>query len=197
LGTTLREALLEIVRTRHIAPDVPPWERENVIWTTAASLARRREELDTLLKVDIPANSRAIGEAAARGDLSENAEWTAALDQQKLLASRATQMQKELSMARVLTAEALTQDTVGVGSAVTAEDLDSAERRELTFLGPWDADPDAGVYSYMAPIARAFLGRRVGDTVELPGSPERRCRICEVRAAGALTSEQRSSSDET
>ncbi len=188
LGTALREALLEIVRTRRIAPDVPAWERDDVIWVTRRSLKRRREELDRVLKVDIPANSRAIGEAASRGDLSENAEWAAALDQQKLLASRAAQMQKELSMARALTAEGVTPDVVGVGSAVVAEDLDSTERRWLTFLGPWDADHEAGIYSYLAPISKAFMGKKVGEIVELPGSPKRRCRICEVRTADALGS---------
>jgi transcription elongation GreA/GreB family factor len=196
LGTALREALLEIIRSRRIAPDVPPWKREDVVWVTRRSLEKRRQELDNLLRVELPANSRAIGEAAARGDLSENAEWAAALDQQKLLASRATQMQKELSMARVIGGEAVTSGVVGLGTVATVERVGTGERSRLTFLGPWDSDPDHGIYSYLAPFSKAFMGKKTGDVAAPPGSPEQEYRIVAVDIADVAEATESSDSDE-
>ncbi len=190
LGTSLKEALLEIVRTRPIAPDVPPWQRKDVIWVTEPSLDRRREELDHILKVDIPANSRAIGEAASRGDLSENAEWVAALDQQKLLASRATHMQKELAKVKIITREMVTTDEVGVGSTIIVEDVATGEQDRFTFLGPWDSKPDQGIYSYMAPFSRRFLGKKIGGLAEPPGREGRVYRVLEIVVAPQAAPEQ-------
>jgi transcription elongation GreA/GreB family factor len=190
LGTSLKEALLEIVRTRPTAPDVPPWQRKDVIWVTESSLDRRREELAHILKVEIPANSRAIGEAAARGDLSENAEWAAALDQQKLLTSRATQMQKEIAKARVITGEMVTTDEVGVGNAIIVEDVATGEQDRFTFLGSWDTSPDQGIYSYMAPFSRRFLGKKVGGLAEPPGQKGRAYRILEIAVAPQAAAER-------
>lgn len=196
LGTALKEVLLEIIRSRRIAPDVPPWKREDVIWVTRRSLEQRREELEHLLRVEMPANSRAIGEAAARGDLSENAEWAAALDQQKLLASRAAQMQKELMMARVISRETVTPAVVSVGTVATVEDVDSGDQRELVFLGAWDSDPDNSIYSYLAPFSKAFMGKKVGEVADPPGSATGRYRIIGVEIAGSVDAAEGTNSEE-
>ena len=144
---------------------VAPWEDESVIWTTRAALDRRRREYDHLINVKLLENSRAIGEAASRGDLSENAEWTAAVEEQKHLAERAARMDAELAKARVLTPEMCAGDCVTVGVRVRARNLTTGGEDTLTFLGPWDLDIEGNVLSYKAPLSLAFMGRAIGDRV--------------------------------
>jgi transcription elongation factor GreA len=114
-------------------------------------------------------NSEAIGHAAGFGDLSENAEFTAALEQRDFLSRRANDIAAEIGKARVIPIEEITSEFANVGTSVTVREAGGGGQRTLTFLGPWDADLERGVYSYLAPFAKSFLGRRVGETVEARG----------------------------
>jgi len=144
---------------------VEPCFDEKAIWTTREGLEKRQAELHQLETVEALENSRAIGEAAARGDLSENAEWTAAVEEQRLLSERAQRMRKELAMAKVLTAEVIPFGRVGVGSRVRVRIAGEREEQTFTFLGPWDADIARRVFSYKAPLSQAFMGHTAGETV--------------------------------
>jgi len=186
LSDSARIHLVDMIMELHpdlFARELPPWE-EDVIYTTAAGLRKFEKEYDELVHVKIADNSRAIGEAASHGDLSENAEWTAALETRDRLTEKAARMRAELAKARIIAPGMSDSETVTVGSRVKARDLGSGETITLTFLGPWDADPDAGVYSYRAPLSLAFMGKRAGDIVTWSTSEtERRYEILEVEAA--------------
>jgi transcription elongation factor GreA len=160
-----------------------PWE-EDVIWTTDRGLERRRQQLDRIIKEDIPAVAKQIGEAAAFGDLSENAEFTAALEKRDQLTSRAAAMEEDLKRAQVITREMATSGFVNVGCRVRARDLGEDAEETYTFLGPWDTDTENHVLNYDAPLARAFMGKKVGQEVVFgEGADERRWEILAIEPA--------------
>lgn len=142
------------------------WE-EDVIYVSARGLKVREDEYQRIVNVDMVKNSTAIGHAAAFGDLSENAEFTAALEQRDFLSRRANDVGEEIRRARLIPFESIGTDKVNVGTTIRVREAGGAEEQTYTFLGPWDADLERGVYSYLAPFARAFLGKKVGEVVEV------------------------------
>lgn len=154
-------------RIRHVHPamfakHVEMWEDE-FIYTTEAGLKRRQEELYHLVNVKLSEASKAVGTAAADGDLSENFAWTAALAERDRLAGTASRMQAEISKARVITHEIIQTDKVNVGCVVEAKNDATGEVHTFYFFGPWDADHDKGIYSYKASLGLAFMGKKVGE----------------------------------
>jgi transcription elongation factor GreA len=154
------------------------WE-EDVIYTTGRGLHHRQDEFNKIVNVDMVANSTAIGEAAAFGDLSENAEFTSALEKRDFLAARANEIGDELKKARQIPHD-LPTDRVNVGTRVTIRDVESGKEEVLTFLGPWDGNLDQRIYSYKAPFALAFLGKKVGEFTE---DGDRRVEIVAIEKA--------------
>jgi transcription elongation GreA/GreB family factor len=186
LSDHLRRAVLEILGHVHpvpIAKTAPPWE-EDAIYTTQAALAARQKEFEELIHVKLPKNSTAIGEAAARGDISENAEFTAALEERDRLTERANAMQAELVKAKPITHVMAAGETVNIGSRVRARRLSTGQEETLVFLGPWDADAKKGIYYYKAPLPQAFMGKAVGETVVLrTDAGEERWEVLEIKPA--------------
>jgi transcription elongation GreA/GreB family factor len=142
----------------------------DVLWATEAGLNARRMEYEKLVNEDIPRGQQALNEAASHGDLSENAEWTYALEQQDQMTKRAERMESEFSRARVIDEALVPLDKMGIGSRGRFQDLESGETVCYTILGPWEVDPDQGILSYDSPVARKILNRRIGEevTIELP-----------------------------
>jgi transcription elongation factor GreA len=179
-----RERMLAVLREEHyslfLKAKADPWADENVLWATEEAIRRRREELRDLQEVALPANSRAIGAAAQKGDLSENGEWQFAIEEQRRLNSRAAQLQSELAIARALAPHDVPEGSVGIGSRVTLTGPEGEV--ELTILGPWESDAANRVYSYQTPVALSLLGRSVGETVtvKLDGG-ERQCTVARTR----------------
>lgn len=174
MPTELSEPLETACRSRFpdLAPrdDTPFWESNN-IFSTEAGLARRQEEYRVLLEEKIPENSESIGKAAAFGDLSENFEWTAAIEQQRQLTEKAAAMEAELKLARTIEDQELVDQVVSPGMRVRYEE--KGQSKTISILGPWDVGDD--VVSYFAPVAAGMLGAVVGDqaTLDLPeGSVE-------------------------
>ncbi len=188
LTDAVRENLLQLLREKHyklfLEKKVDPWLDETVIYTTKESLELRQAQLKELVEVKAPANSKAIGEAAALGDLSENSEWESAIEEQRRLNGRIIAMQNELNMARVLQPEDVPTDNVGIGSVVLLSRIDNDEEMELTFLGPWESNVEKKIYSYKTPLAQAIIGKAVGDTVMLKtGGSEDPCKIMRIGSA--------------
>ena len=121
------------------------------IWTTKAGLERRSAELKHLRDVKIPANQDAIGRAAAMGDLSENAEWEAAIEEQRNLTNRAQEIEAELRAAELIENAILPESLASPGTKVVYRD--AAGTHEALILGPWDTEGDERVLSYRAPLA--------------------------------------------
>jgi transcription elongation GreA/GreB family factor len=151
-----------------------------VSWT---SLERRRLEYQELVEKKIPANSKEIAIARSYGDLRENHEYKAAKEMQKILMRQKEDLEAALNRARGQDFANAKTDVVGPGTIVVATDLANNQAETFTILGAWDSDPDAGVISYLTPVAMALLNRKVGDEVEfeLHGS-KRRQRIEKIEA---------------
>jgi transcription elongation factor GreA len=177
LNPALRSRLKLMLRAEHpqlFTEQASPWLDESVIYTTAEGRRRIEDQLIHIRDVEIPAVARQIGEAAAHGDLSENSEWTAALEKRDQLASRAATLESELKQARLIDLDTAAADHVTVGTRITVRESGGTRQREFAFLGPWDADPDRGVLYYRAPLALAFMGKQVGATISFGEGEARR-----------------------
>ncbi len=151
----------------HAKPELPFWEKDQ-IFTTREGLRRIKEEYRVIVEEKIPANSKAIGAAAALGDLSENSEWESAMEEQRNLTGRATDMDQQIRSARLIEDQDVPNDRVAPGTKVTVAETASGARTTWRVLGPWDATDDQTV-NYLAPIAQGLLGKGVGETSEIPG----------------------------
>jgi transcription elongation GreA/GreB family factor len=147
------------------------------------SLERRKAEYQELVQKKIPANSREIATARGYGDLSENHEFKAAKEMQKMLMRRKDELETQLTRARGTDFANARIDIVSIGTIVEAMDLGANQPETFTILGAWDSDPDKGVISYLSPVAQSLLNNKVGDEVEfeLHGA-KRRHRIERIEA---------------
>jgi transcription elongation factor GreA len=155
------------------SPEQRPFWAEDKIWTTRAGLEKRDNELREIREKKIPANAEAIAKAASYGDLSENAEWEQAIEEQRQLTSAAAEIERELRLASLLDNATLPDGMVCPGTRVTFLDVKSGESHVVTILGPWDAKDDQTI-SYKAPLAAGMLGKKAGDaaTIELPAGTQ-------------------------
>ena len=138
------------------------------IYATAESLSKKRAELDHLLKVEIPANKKAIQVAREMGDLSENFEYKSARQRDEYLSARVGKLQAELSIVRVLEPGSVDTSAVRVGTKVALSNGDV--RREVIILGPWESAPEHGIYSNQSDVAKALIGHTAGDIVTFMGN---------------------------
>ena len=158
--------------------------QDTSFWVSWESLERRRLEYDELVHKKIPANSKEIAIARSYGDLSENHEYKAAKEMQKILMRRKEELEGQLTRARGTDfALPRAEDAVGIGTIVHATNLATGQSETFTILGAWDSKPEAGVISYLSPIAQSLLGHKPGDEVEfeLEGAKHRH-RIESVQA---------------
>jgi len=134
---------------------------------TADGLKSLEEELKTLKTTERHAVIRAISEAREHGDLSENAEYHAARERQSFIEGRITELEDVISRADVIDVSKLSGDSVRFGATVTLADEDTDEEQTYQIVGVHEADLKAGRISIGSPIARALIGKSVGDTVEV------------------------------
>jgi transcription elongation factor GreA len=134
---------------------------------TAAGFKALEEEIDHLKGVERPAVIHQISEARAHGDLSENAEYHAAKERQAFIEGRVMELEDKLSRAEVIDVSKLSGKTVKFGATVTLEDEDNDNKVKYQIVGDVEADAKKGRISISSPIARALIGKTVGDTVEV------------------------------
>ena len=134
---------------------------------TGAGLAALEAELRHRQAVDRPRIIQQITEARGHGDLSENAEYHAAKEQQSLNEGRIAELEDKISRAEVIDVSKLSGDTVTFGATVTLVDEDTDEKKVWQLVGETEADAKAGRISISSPLARALIGKKVGDTVEV------------------------------
>lgn len=125
----------------------------------------KQEELDHILHVEIPANSKEIGEALALGDLKENAEYIAAKERQTQLSNTASKLQDEIDKAQIFDPTTITTARVSFGTTVTLKNNNTNAEEEYTILGPWESDPENKVISYMSPFGKEILNSKEGETL--------------------------------
>jgi len=148
-------------------PEAPFWE-DDFIYTTQDGLKRIKEEYRVLVDVKIPENSKAIGAAASLGDLSENSEWDAAMEEQRNLTGRAQEMDEQIRSAKLIEDQEIPDDVVAPGQRIKlVQEDDESQTFDYRVLGPWDMTDDNTI-NYMAPMAQGLLGLEVGDVGEMP-----------------------------
>jgi transcription elongation GreA/GreB family factor/transcription elongation factor GreA-like protein len=141
-------------------------KQESHLVVSWESLERRKNEYRELVEKTIPANSREIATARSYGDLSENHEYKAAKEMQKLLMRRKAELEAQLVRARGTDFANPRSDAASIGTIVRAVDLSTNLPEHFTILGAWDSEPEKGIVSYLSPVAQALVGRKVGEEVE-------------------------------
>jgi transcription elongation factor GreA len=125
------------------------------------------EELKHRQQVERQRIIQAISEARSHGDLSEHAEYHAAKESQSLNEGRIAELEDKLSRAEVIDVTKLSGATVKFGATLTLVDEDTDEEKVYQIVGEAEADVKSGKVSITSPIARALIGKKVGDTVEV------------------------------
>lgn len=138
------------------------------IYATDEAFRKKRDELEHLRKVEIPANSKALQVAREMGDLRENFEYKAARQRAEYLAALVGKLQSELSRVRVLNPSDIDTSEVRIGTKVGLSNGD--QQRVVTILGPWESAPEHGVYSNQSEAAKALIGRHSGEIVSFMGN---------------------------
>jgi len=132
---------------------------------TPAGHASMKAHLYKLKNVDRIANSRAIEVARGHGDLSENADYSAAKEEQGLIEAKIRELEAKTALAEVIDPTKLSGSRVKFGATVTIEDAESGESSTYVIVGEHEADIKKGRISIGAPLARAMIGKELNDTV--------------------------------
>ena len=127
--------------------------------------------MDHLVKSERPKAVKAIEEARGHGDLTDNAEYDAARDHQRLLEGKIMEMQTMLGGCQVVDYPRTSPDRVVFGTLVAVEDLSTGVRSSYELVGPYESDTKKGLISVTSPLGRALIGKKEGDQVkvEAPG----------------------------
>lgn len=140
------------------------------VYLTPEGKEKLREELDELVSVKRPALAERLRKAIAQGDLSENANYKAAKEEQSFVEGRIREIEMILQNAEIIRDDD-ESDEVSMGDRVTVIEEGSEEPETFRIVGTAEADPTDGKVSHASPMGRALLGHRVGDvvTVKAPG----------------------------
>ena len=139
--------------------------KEKKTYLTQEGLDELKAELDDLINVQRPKNIIAIKEARALGDLSENADYDAAKNEQAEIEGRIKKIEKMLENAEIISE--VKTDKVSIGSTVAVKYVDDDDTDEYKIVGSQEADPFMSKISNESPIAKAILNKKVGDIVEV------------------------------
>jgi transcription elongation factor GreA len=126
-----------------------------------------KKELENLKRVERPQNLKAIEEARAHGDLSENAEFAAAKDRQGFIEGRIGELGFKLANSDIINPDTLSKDKAVFGHRVLLENIDTGEDVEYQLVGPDESDIERGRISISSPLGRAILGKKAGDELVL------------------------------
>lgn len=155
-------------------------EKKNIL--TYEGLKRYEDELHELKVVRRKEVAQKIKEAREQGDLSENAEYDAAKDEQRDIEARIEVLEKILKNVEVIADEDVTSDTINIGCTVKIKDLDEDETEEYSIVGSTESNSLAGKISNESPVGKALIGAVVGDivTVSTPAG-EFKYEVLEIR----------------
>ncbi len=153
------------------------------VYLTENGLAELQAELENLKTVKRPENIEALKDARALGDLSENAEYDAARNEQAIIESRITELEKILETAEVISDSEINTDSVSIGTAVKLEFIDDEETDTYYIVGRTEADPFENKISNESPIAQAILGKKAGEVATVKcDSYDYQVKIVEIMA---------------
>ncbi len=129
---------------------------------------KKKAQFDHMKNVQMIEITKRVATAREMGDLSENAEYHAAREDQGMLQARIRQLEDELARAYIVDRSNLPSDTVVFGARVKVKDLDFDEEEEYTLVGPGEEDYDNNKILTSSPIGQGLIGKKIGDTAEIP-----------------------------
>ncbi len=135
---------------------------------TGPGLQRLEDELRNLKSVERPAIIVAIAEARSHGDLSENAEYHAARERQSFIEGRIEELESVIGAVEVIDPKSLSGDSVKFGAHVSLVDEETDRQSSYQIVGVYEADIKQGLLSVSSPLAKALIGKKIGDTVAVP-----------------------------
>ena len=133
---------------------------------TASSYERHRQELQHILDVEVPQNSKDIGAAIEMGDLRENAEYKAAKEKQDMLNSTVAKLKDEIDRAKIFDEKDIDSSKVSFGTKVSLVNRETDGDEVYTILGPWESNPSDNIISYLSPFGNALWNHAPGDELE-------------------------------
>jgi transcription elongation GreA/GreB family factor len=142
--------------------------RQETLIVSWESLEKRKAEYDELVNKKIPENVKEISVARSYGDLRENFEFKAAKEMQRVLGRRRAETERDLALARGTDFANPDTAQASVGTIVTLRESADGRVDVYTILGAWDGDPDKGIVSYQSALARALIGHKAGEQIEVP-----------------------------
>lgn len=145
---------------------------------TRAGYEKLKRDLEHIKKVEVPENVRAIEEARAHGDISENAEYAAAKERQSFIQGKIQEIENNLATSNVIDLRDLNGDKVVFGSTVVIMDVHNEKEEEYQLVGPYESDISQNKISVTSPIGKALIGRRIGDQAKV--QTPRGVRILEI-----------------
>lgn len=149
---------------------------------TGPGLQRLEEELRNLKSVERPAIIRAIAEARSHGDLSENAEYHAARERQSFIEGRVQELEEIIASAEVIDPSTLSGNHVKFGAHVKLVDEETEKEATYQIVGVHEADIKVARLSISSPLAKALIGKKVGETISVPApGGDRSYEILEIR----------------
>jgi transcription elongation factor GreA len=134
---------------------------------TRSGYEKLKKDLEHLKKVEVPENVRAIEEARAHGDISENAEYAAAKERQSFIQGKIQEIENNLAMSNIIDLKELNGEKAVFGSYVAIMDVDNEKEDEYQLVGPCESDISRNKISVTSPIGRALIGRRIGDQAKV------------------------------
>lgn len=137
------------------------------VYLTHEGFEKLRKELEQLQNVKRREISKAIAEARAHGDLSENAEYTYAKEAQALNEKKIAELEDKLSRAKLIDESAMSKDEILIGAKVKLKDLDSGEELEYVLVSEEEADYSSGKISVTSPVGEALIGHKENETVQI------------------------------
>ena len=140
---------------------------KKVSYVTKEGLKKLQDELDNLQNVERPKISKAIGEAIEKGDISENAEYDAAKDEQRDIEARIEEIEKILKNAEVVVEDEVDYEKINVGCKVKVLDMEYDEEMEFQLVGSTEANSLQGKISNESPVGKALIGAKQGDVVDV------------------------------
>ena len=164
-----KSLMARVIKARPETQDLVTGEFEKKIEgviSSKESIERRQTELDEIVKVRIPENTKEISVARSYGDLRENFEYKAAKQMQAVLMRRKSQMEKELHHVQPTNFSNADTSEVNIGTIVNMED-ESGNKVDYTILGAWDSVPEENVVSYLSDVGMTLIGAKVGDQLEV------------------------------
>src|SRR3954471_16714668 len=139
----------------------------DLIPMTRVGYEKLKAELDQMEGVEMPKLAQRVADARSEGDLSENAEYHGARESQGLLQAKINLLRDKLARATIMDTTKVPKDRVAFGCTIVVKDLDFGDSEEFTLVGAGEEDYDTGKINIASPLAQGFVGKKVGERVEV------------------------------